>query len=114
MQNITVQLLIVFIVSGLLKIIVSMIFGSGTVALVGGILIDIAVLGIIYVLMQNYRFLNIRKMMMLISGITFVSILVDLGILRGDIGNLLVLAVLGWMMFGNNGFFGGNGSRRIR
>jgi hypothetical protein len=73
MQNITVQLLIVFIVSGLLKVIVSMIFGNGTVALVGGILIDIAVLGIIYVLMQNYRFLNIRKMMMLIGGITLVS-----------------------------------------
>ena len=114
MQNITVQLLVVFVISGLLKIVVSMIFGSGTVALVGGILIDIAVLGIIYLLMQNYRFLNIRKMMIMIGGITFISILVDVGILRGDIGNLIVLAVLGWMMFGNSGFLGGNGSRRIR
>lgn len=115
MQNITIQLLAVFILSGLLKIIVHMIFGDGTFALVSGVLIDIIVLGIIYILMKNYRFLNIRKMMLFISGITLISVFVDLGILRGDIGNLIILAVLGWVMFGKNGFFGGGGSsRRIR
>ena len=45
--------------------------------------------------------------MLYISGMTVVSILVDIGILRADIGNLIILAILGWMFFGGGNIIGG-------
>jgi hypothetical protein len=100
------QLLIIFIASGVLKLIAAGIFGVGVMGLMCGIVIDIAVVGVIYLLLrQNYYYLNLNKIMAIIIAITLLSILMDIGILPAGIGNLLVLAVLGWMLFNRGGWF---------
>ena len=87
-KNVTMQLLTVFVISG--------------------IFIDLAVLGAIYILLRRqYPYYSIKKIMLYISGMTVVSILVDIGILRADIGNLIILAILGWMFFGGGNIIGG-------
>ncbi len=99
-KNVTMQLLTVFVISGILKCIFLSSFAS--------IFIDLAVLGAIYILLRRqYPYYSIKKIMLYISGMTVVSILVDIGILRADIGNLIILAILGWMFFGGGNIIGG-------
>lgn len=112
MRNITIQLLIVFIASGVLKLMAASLFGGSVLGLMSGIGIDIAVVGIIYLLLRQHYYLNLRKIMAVIIGITFLSILMDIGFLPSGIGNLLVLAILGWMLFNGRDFFSGGGWRR--
>lgn len=111
MQNITIKLLAVFIVSGILKIVVHMLFNGSFIGIGGGILIDVAVLGYIYLLLKEYHYPNLKKIMLFLGGIIFISILIDLSILGGDLGNLLILSIIAWMIFGKDGFFSG---RRFR
>lgn len=112
MQNITMQLLVVFIASGVLKLMAVSLLGSSAFALMCGIAIDIAVVGVIYLLLKQHRYINLHKIMAVIIGITFLSILMDIGFLPGSIGNLLILAILGWMLFHGRDFFSGGGWRR--
>lgn len=113
MQNLTVRLLIVFVVSAILKTLSHMIFGWGFWGIGIGVLIDIAVLGYVYVVLQEYRFFNIKKIMAVLGSLTFLSILIDVGILRGDVGSLLILIIIVWVLIGRGGFFSGN-RRRYR
>lgn len=112
MQNLVIKLLAVFVVSAILRLLIHMIFGPGLASTAGSILIDIGVLGYIYALLKEYRYINLRKTMFFLGGITFISILADIGILRGDFAQLIILAILAWMIFGTGGFFGGG--RRFR
>lgn len=114
MQNLVIKLLAVFVVSAIVKLLIHIILGGGFIATGGGILVDLAVLGYIYTVLKEYRYINLKKTMTFLGGITFISILIDLGLLRGDFGNLIILAVIAWMIFGKDGFFGSSGGRRYR
>lgn len=105
MQTILIRLLAVFIVSSILRIIVHMIFGVGFIGTAGSILIDLGVLGCIYVLLKEYRYINLRKTMYFLGGMTFISILMDLHVIRGDIGQLIILGIIAWMIFGRDGLW---------
>lgn len=62
--------------------------------------IELGVLGIAYLILRRYPYLDMRGSMMFLGGLTVINILVDLGIMSGMMGNLALLALLGWTMFG--------------
>lgn len=114
MPNITMKLLAVFIIGAILKLLAHMVFGGGFLGTGVGILVDVAMLGYVYLILREYRYLNTKKIMGFLGGITAISILTDVGIIRGDFGSLLILGIIAWMLFGPGGFFSGNGRGRGR
>lgn len=103
MQNkLLMKFVAVFIVSTLLKVLFNMMIG-GNVALGLGILVDAAFLGCIYVLLRNYRVPQLQRTMAILTALTVVSVLIELGLLSGDIGNLVLLGVFAWLLIGKNG-----------
>lgn len=62
--------------------------------------VDLIVLGISYILLRRYPFINLKKSMLFLGGLTFINILVDINILDGLLGNLAALALVAWVMFG--------------
>jgi len=75
--------------------------------------IDLAVLGIAYLLLRRYPLVDYKSSMMFLGGLTAVNVLTDLGIISVFLGNLLILGVLAWMIWRNsNG--GGDDWRRKR
>lgn len=96
-----------------LQIFVAMIGGSIVKAIISNswvwVFVDIAVLVICYLILKRHSNVDLKTSMLFLSGLTFVSILMDLGIVGGLIGNVLILAMLGWMIFGRGG---NNNSKR--
>jgi len=88
------------------KILAAMIIGSMLKYLVfsavAWVVIDLAVLGVSYLLLRRDPFTDMRHSMLFIGGLTAVNVLVDLGIIGGMIGNLVLLALLAYMMFGRD------------
>jgi hypothetical protein len=71
--------------------------------------IDLAVLAVCYLTLKRYPFVDLKTSMLFLGGLTVVSVLTDLGIISGLIANVIILALLAWMMFGRNG---NNGPKR--
>ena len=96
-----------------LQIFVAMIGGSIVKGIISNswvwVFVDIAVLIICYLILRRHSNVDIKNSMFFLSGLTLVSILMDLGIIGGLIGNILILAMLGWMVFGRGG---NNNSKR--
>ncbi|MHC1745890.1 MAG: hypothetical protein AB9895_01990 [Negativicutes bacterium] len=81
------------------------------VLLVGGILkyamanefvwviIDLTALGVCYLILQQYPNVDLKKSMKFLAGLTGVSILVDVGIISGGVGNLILLVIILWVLF---------------
>jgi len=74
------------------------------------VIVDLAVLGIAFVLLKRYPFIDLKKSMSFLGSLTAVSILVDLGVVDGMIGNIAVLALVAWMIYKG----GSGGGRRPR
>jgi len=72
------------------------------------VLIDLAVLGITYLILRRYPYVDLKASMSFLGGLTALSILTDLGIISGFISNILIVALLAWMMFGRGGNNGSN------
>lgn len=70
--------------------------------------IDLAVLGISYLILRRYPYVDLKASMSFLGGLTAVSILTDLGIISGLISNILMIALLAWLMFGRGGNNGPN------
>ena len=92
MNQMWFQVLAVMIVGSMLKY-----FVLNTLAWV---VIDLAVLGVAYLLLRRDPFIDMRRSMIFLGGLTAVNVLVDLGIISGVIGNLALLGLLAYMMFG--------------
>ncbi len=76
------------------------------------VVIDLAVLGIAYILLKRHPYIDLKKSMSYLGAVTAVSVSVSLGIIGGEIGNIIVLILLAWMIFG--GGFGSSSGRRPR
>lgn len=87
-----------------LQIFVAMIGGSIVKMIIPNswiwVFVDIAVLVICYLLLRRHSNVDLKSSMLFLSGLTLVSILMDLNIVGGVIGNVLILILLGWMIFG--------------
>lgn len=90
-----------------LQIFVAMIGGSIVKAIISNswvwVFIDIAVLITCYLILRRHSNVDLKSSMLFLGGLTFVSILMDLDIVGGIFGNILILVMLGWMMFGRGG-----------
>lgn len=64
------------------------------------VVIDLAVLGIAYLILRQNRFINMRHSMIFLGSLTAINVLIDVGIMSGMMGNIALLALLGWMVFG--------------
>lgn len=73
------------------------------------VVIDLVVLGVAYLMLRRDPFIDMKRSMIFLGGLTAVNVLVDLGIMDGVIANLALLALLGYMMFGR-----GTNNRRRR
>ena len=67
------------------------------------VLVDIAVLGISYLILRRDYTVNLKSSMVFLGGLTVISILVDLGIMSDTVSSLFILALLGWMMYERRG-----------
>lgn len=77
------------------------------------VVIDVGVFAAVYLILRRYPLIDLRRSMIFFGCLTVVNILVDVGILNGMIGNIVLLALLAWMMFGQGGGQGGGrGGRR--
>ncbi|SDE15685.1 hypothetical protein [Sporomusa acidovorans] len=94
MNQIWFQILAIMIVGSMLKYVV-----FSTLAWV---IIDLAVLGISYLLLRRDPFTDMKRSMLFLGGLTVVNVLVDLGIIGGMLGNLILLGLLAYMMFGRD------------
>lgn len=103
-----------------LQIFVAMIGGSIVKAIIFNswvwVFVDIAVLVICYLILRRHSNVDIKSSMLFLSGLTFISILMDLSVVGGVAGNVLILVLIGWMVFkrgGNNNSNNGNSKRTI-
>jgi hypothetical protein len=92
MNQMWFQVLAAMIVGSMLKYLV--------VNTLAWVVIDLAVLGVAYLLLRRDPFIDMKRSMIFLGGLTAVNVLVDLGIMNGVIGNLALLALLAYMMFG--------------
>lgn len=76
------------------------------------VIIDLAVLVGAYIILKRHPYIDLKKSMSFLGALTAISVLVDLGVVGGEIGNIAVLGLLAWMIFG--GRFGGFGGGRRR
>jgi hypothetical protein len=95
MNQIWLQIFIVMIGSSVVKYL----FANSLV----WVCIDLAVLAICYMILRRYPYVDLRASMLFLSGLTIVSVLTDLDIINALVGNIAILAILVWMMFGRSG-----------
>jgi len=94
MNQIWLQIFVVMIGSSIIKYL----FASPFI----WVCIDLAVLAICYMILRRNPYIDLRGSMLFLSGLTIVSVLTDLDIISGLVGNIIILALLGWMMFGRS------------
>lgn len=92
MNQIWFQVLAVMIVGSIIKYLV---YNQ-----LAWVVIELAVLGIAYLILRRDRFIDMQRSMIFLGGLTAVNILVDLNIVNGIVGNLALLALLAYIMFG--------------
>lgn len=71
------------------------------------IIADLVVLGVSYFLLRRHPYIDIKKSMMFIGGLTLVNILIDVNIIDALLGNIINIAIVAWVVFG-----GGKGKGR--
>lgn len=78
------------------------------------VVIDLAVLGIAYLMLRSNPYIDLRLTMLMLGGLTLISILTDVGFLNGFLGQLIMLAVLIWIFWRRSGGGGGGRGRQQR
>lgn len=99
MSQIWLQIFAVMIGGNILK----MLFNNMIIA----VIIEIAVFAGVYYLIRRYPYIDVKRSMYYLGVLTVISILVDIGLLSDMLGNIIILGLLFWMLFG-----GGTGGGR--
>lgn len=61
--------------------------------------IDLAALGICYLIIRRYPYVDLRRTMLFLGTFTLISILVDIRVISAMLGNILSLAVIVWLLW---------------
>ncbi|VBB08747.1 Hypothetical protein LUCI_4026 [Lucifera butyrica] len=93
---------------------VGSIFKEGFLNIMFWVLIDLVVLAACYWRLKRYPYIDMKKSMLFLGGITAVNILIDLGVLSSMLGNILFLALLLWMIVGGSDRGGGPRRSNLR
>lgn len=64
------------------------------------VIIDLAVLGGAYFILRRYPFIDLKRSMTFLSGLTVIVVMVDLRVVDGLVGNIGLLLLMAWMFFG--------------
>jgi hypothetical protein len=80
--------------------------------LVIAVIIEIAVYAVFYLLLRRYPYIDLKRSMFYLGILTVISILIDIGLLSDMLGNIIILMLLFWMLFG--GAAGGSGRPKLR
>lgn len=64
--------------------------------------LDLIVGGVCYLVLKRYPYVDMSRSIQFLLGITAINILADLQIIGDVIANILLLALLVWVLFGNN------------
>lgn len=78
------------------------------------VLVDLAVFAVIYLMIRSYPYVDVKRSMYFFGLLTGISVLVDLGIIPDIVGNVIVLSILLWMVFGGRNSSGGHSSSHSR
>ena len=65
--------------------------------------IDLAILGISYLILRRNLIVNLKVSMLLLSALTFISILTDLRVMNDTVSGVLVLALVAWVFYKRSG-----------
>lgn len=65
------------------------------------VVLDLTALGVCYLLLRSVPTIDIKTSMWYLAGFTAISILVDMGVINGLFGQILSLAVIGWLLWRN-------------
>jgi hypothetical protein len=71
------------------------------------VIIDVAALCVCYVILKRNPYVDLKKSMLVLSIFTAISLLNDIGVINDLISNVLILAILAWMIFRPGGRIGG-------
>lgn len=64
------------------------------------LIINIAVMIAAYLVLRRYPYVDLKRSMTFLAGITVIVSLTEFGIIDGLIANICMLALLAWMFFG--------------
>ncbi|MDR3560272.1 MAG: hypothetical protein P4N59_02355 [Negativicutes bacterium] len=64
------------------------------------LIINLAVLAAGYVILRRYPYVDMKRSMTFLGGLTAIVILVEFGVVNGLVANIGMLALLAWMFFG--------------
>ncbi|MBP1763345.1 MAG: hypothetical protein H6Q65_403 [Firmicutes bacterium] len=92
MNRIWLEILGALLVGGMLK------YAISNEAVVW-VVIDLVILGVCYLLLQRYPFVDTMKSMKFLAGLTVINILVDIGLISAGLGNLILLVIILWVLF---------------
>lgn len=67
------------------------------------VVIDLVTLGICYLVLRRYPYVDMKSSMIFLSGLTVINILIDLGWISGLFGTLISLAVVMWLLWKRRG-----------
>lgn len=67
------------------------------------VLVDLGALGVCYAILHQYPYVDLKRSMKFLALLTAVSILVDVGIISGGVGNLVLLVIILYVLF--KGYF---------
>jgi len=76
--------------------------------------VDLLMLDIYYRILRRHPHVDVKGSMLFFGGLTVVSILMDLGFIGALIGNVAIMALLGWMIFGQGRNGGSGGSSKFK
>lgn len=67
------------------------------------VIIEIVVLGIAYLILKKHPYIDMKKSITFLGGMTVINIIVDIGVIGPEMGNIAVLGLLGyWLFWGRN------------
>jgi hypothetical protein len=95
MNNAWFTIFAVLIVGSILKYIIP--------GMVAGVVIDLVVLAACYIVLRRFPYIDMKRSMIFLVGMTIVSILTDLYIINGLVGNIVLLGLMAWLFFSPGG-----------
>lgn len=66
------------------------------------VIIDLAVLGVAYLILRRDPFIDMKRSMIFLGGLTAVNVLVDLGIMGEMLSKLVLLGFLAYVLLGRD------------
>lgn len=100
MSQIWLQIFAVMIGGNILK----MFFHNMIISVV----LEIVIFAVVYWLIRRYSYIDVKRSMVYLGVLTVISILVDINLISDMLGNVVILGLLFWLLFGG----GTRGGRR--